>query len=368
MSISNLIGVPTGVITGNDVKKLFDYAKAHNFAIPAVNCTSSSTINACLETAKATSSPIIVQVSNGGCAFYAGKGLSNKDQKAAIVGAIAAGLHVRAVAKHYGIPVVLHSDHCAKKLLPWFDGMVKADEEYFAKHGEPLYSSHMLDLSEEPHPENIKICEHYLKRLSKVNGFLEMELGITGGEEDGVDNSNVDSSKFYTQPDEVWAVYKALAAISPNFSIASAFGNVHGVYKPGNVQLRPENLGKAQEYISKKLGLAPGSKPATFVFHGGSGSEKDKIATALGHGVVKMNIDTDTQWAYWDGVRKFEAKNRAYLQGQLGNPKGADKPNKKFYDPRVWIRKGEESFKARLVEAYTDLKSLGTLGAPKAKL
>jgi fructose-bisphosphate aldolase class II len=277
------------------------------------------------------------------------------------------GLHVRAVAKHYGIPVVLHSDHCAKKLLPWFDGMVKADEEYFAKHGEPLYSSHMLDLSEEPHKENIEICEHYLKRLAKVNGFLEMELGITGGEEDGVDNSDVSPDKFYTQPDEVWQVYKALAAISDKFTIASAFGNVHGVYKPGNVKLKPENLAKAQVYIAKQLGLPAGSQPVSFVFHGGSGSEKPKIHEDIQNGVVKMNIDTDTQWAYWNGVRKFEAANRAYLQGQIGNPKGPDKPNKKKYDPRTWIRKGEESFKARLFEAYKDLNSFGVLGA-KAKL
>jgi len=367
MSIANVIGVPTGVITGPDVKKLFDYAKKHHFAIPAVNCTSSSTVNACLEAARDANSPIIVQVSNGGCQFYAGKGLKNTDQKAAILGAIAAGLHVRATAKHYGIPVVLHSDHCAKKLLGWFDGMVKADEEYYAKHGEPLYSSHMLDLSEESHKENIDICVHYLKRLTKVNGFLEMELGITGGEEDGVDNSNVDTSKFYTQPDEVWAVYEALAAVSPNFTIASAFGNVHGVYKPGNVKLQPENLGLAQKYIANKLGLPAGSQPVSFVFHGGSGSEKDKIQIALQNGVVKMNIDTDTQWAYWNGVRKFESKNRAFMQGQIGNPKGADKPNKKFYDPRAWVRKGEESFKERLHEAYTDLNSKGVLGG-KAKL
>lgn len=367
MAINNLIGVPNGVLTGPDVKKLFDYAKKHHFAIPAVNCTTSSTINACLEAAAAANSPIIVQVSNGGCKFYSGGSLSNKDQKAGILGAIAAGLHVRAVAKHYGIPVILHSDHCAKKLLPWFDGMVKADEEYYAKHGEPLYSSHMLDLSEESHEENIAVCVHYLKRLAKVNGFLEMELGITGGEEDGVDNSDVSQDKLYTQPDEVWQVYKALAAISPNFTIASAFGNVHGVYKPGNVKLRPEILGDAQVYIAKKLNLPAGSQPVSFVFHGGSGSEKDKIQVALQNGVIKMNMDTDTQWAYWDGVRKFESKNRAFLQGQIGNPKGADKPNKKFYDPRNWMRHAEGAFKARLLEAYSDLNSVGVLGT-KSKL
>lgn len=361
-------GVPTGVLTGSQVSALFKYAKEKKFAIPAVNCTSSSTINACLEAAKDINSPIIVQLSNGGAVFYAGKGLSLKDQKSAILGSIAAALHVRAMAKHYGVPVVLHSDHCAKKLLPWFEGMVQADEEYFAKHGEPLFSSHMLDLSEEPHKENIDICVRYLKRLSKVNCLLEMELGITGGEEDGVDNSNVDNSKLYTQPDEVWMVYQALAAISPDFSIASAFGNVHGVYAPGNVKLKPENLGEAQVFISKKLGLAAGSKPVSFVFHGGSGSEKSKIHEAIGNGVVKMNIDTDTQWAYWDGLRKFEAANRSYLQAQIGNPDGPTKPNKKKYDPRAWLRKSEESLKARLFEAYGDLNSQGVLGKPKAKL
>lgn len=368
MASTSIDGVPAGVLTGSQVSALFKYAKLHKFAIPAVNITSSSTVNACLEAARDINSPIIVQISNGGAAFYAGKGLSNKDQKAAILGSVSAALHVRSLAKHYGVPVVMHSDHCAKKLLPWFEGMVKADEEYFAKHGKPLFSSHMLDLSEEPHKDNIEVCVRYLKRMSKINCFLEMELGITGGEEDGVDNSNVDNDRLYTQPDEVWMVYEALSAISPDFSIASAFGNVHGVYAPGNVKLKPENLVLAQQYISKKLGLAAGSKPVSFVFHGGSGSEKSKIQEAIGNGVVKMNIDTDTQWAYWNGLRKFEAKNKAYLQGQIGNPKGPTKPNKKFYDPRVWLRKSEESLKARLFEAYNDLNSTGVLGQPKAKL
>jgi fructose-bisphosphate aldolase class II len=352
------IHLPAGVITGENLMKLFRHASENNYAIPAVNCTSSSTINAVLEAARKANSPVIIQFSAGGCQFLAGKGLANpKDtQDAAVAGAIAGAHHVRIMAKHYGVPVVLHSDHCAKKLLGWFEGLVRADEAYYAIHGEPLFSSHMLDLSEEDLKENVEVCVKYFKRMAKVNCFLEMELGITGGEEDGVDNSGVDSRKFYTQPDEVHYVYKSLAAISPMFSIAAAFGNVHGVYKPGNVKLRPEILGNAQDYIAKTEGLAA-KKPAFFVFHGGSGSEKDKIQLALSLGVVKMNIDTDTQWAYWNGVRSFEAKNRAYLQGQIGNPKGEDKPNKKFYDPRVWIRKGEEGLITRVQEAYKDLNS-----------
>lgn len=363
MSINTVIGVPTGVLTGSDVTKLYDYAKKHKFALPAVNCTTSSTVNACLEAARDTNSPIIIQISNGGADFYAGKGFKG----GAVAGSIACALHVRAMAKHYGVPVIMHSDHCAKKLLPWFDGMLQADEAHFAQHGVPLFSSHMLDLSEEPHAENIEICVKYLKRMTAVNCHLEMELGITGGEEDGVDNSHVEQEKMYTQPDDVWQVYKALIAVSPHFTIASAFGNVHGVYEAGNVKLRPENLGKAQAYIAGKLGLPAGSQPVNFVFHGGSGSEKPKIAEAIGHGVVKFNMDTDTQWAYWEGLRNYEAKNRDYLQGQIGNPKGPGKPNKKFYDPRVWLRASETSCIARIKEAYADLNSVNVLKT-KAKL
>lgn len=362
------INLPSGVITGDNLMKLFKHARDNNYAIPAVNCTSSSTINACMEAAKKANSPVIVQFSNGGCHFLAGKGLKNpKDsQDAAIAGAIAGAHHVRIMAKHYGVPVVLHSDHCAKNLLGWFEGMVRADEAYFAIHGEPLFSSHMLDLSEEDLKENVEVCVQYFKRMAKIDCFLEMELGITGGEEDGVDNSGVDSKKFYTQPEEVHYVFKSLNAISPMFSIAAAFGNVHGVYKPGNVKLRPEILGNAQRYIKKAEGLSD-EKPAFFVFHGGSGSEKDKIDLSLTLGVVKMNIDTDTQWAYWDGVRKFEAKNKGYLQGQIGNPKGPDKPNKKFYDPRAWVRAGEVSFIERVQEAFKDLNSINRC-SPQAKL
>lgn len=358
----NDIGIPPGVVTGSNLVKLFKHAKDNMYALPAVNCTSSSTMNAVMQAGRDINSPVIIQFSNGGSNFLAGKGM--KGPKAQIAGAIAGAAHVRAMAKHYGIPVVLHSDHCAHKLLPWFEGMVKADEEYFAKYGEPLFSSHMLDLSEEPLEENIKVCEKYLKRLAAVDCWLEMELGITGGEEDGVNNENVDNSKLYSQPEEIWEVYRRLSAISPNFTIAAAFGNVHGVYKPGSVQLRPELLGDAQVFVEKKVGQP---KPIFFVFHGGSGSEKEKIHTAIRNGVVKMNVDTDTQWAYWDGLRAYEAKNRGYLQGQIGNPDGPDKPNKKKYDPRVWIRKAEESMIKRVQESFRDLNSAGVLGK-KSKL
>nr|AFJ73483.1 fructose-bisphosphate aldolase [Neocallimastix frontalis] len=352
--------VPPGVVTGDNLRKLFKYAKEHKFAIPAVNCTSSSTVNAVLEAARDIKAPIIIQFSNGGSAFYAGKGISNKNQEASILGAVAGALHVRQVAKAYGIPVVLHSDHCAKKLLPWFDGMLKADEEYFAVHGEPLFSSHMLDLSEEPKEENIKICCGYLKRMAKMNQLLEMEIGITGGEEDGVDNSNAEKSSLYTQPEDIWDVYKAFSEITDMFTIAAAFGNVHGVYKPGNVVLAPEILGKHQEYVRKQLGCAE-EKPVNFVFHGGSGSTVQEIKTALSNGVVKMNIDTDTQWAYWVGLRDFYEAKKGYLQGQIGNPEGEDKPNKKFYDPRTWIRESEKTMIKRVQEACQYLDNVNTL-------
>jgi fructose-bisphosphate aldolase class II len=352
--------VPPGVVTGDNLRKLFKYAKEHKFAIPAVNCTSSSTVNAVLEAARDIKAPIIIQFSNGGSAFYAGKGISNANQEASVLGAVAGALHVRQVAKAYGIPVVLHSDHCAKKLLPWFDGMLKADEEYFAVHGEPLFSSHMLDLSEEPKEENIKICCGYLKRMAKMNQLLEMEIGITGGEEDGVDNSNAEKSSLYTQPEDIWDVYKAFSEITDMFTIAAAFGNVHGVYKPGNVVLAPEILGKHQEYVRKQLGCAE-EKPVNFVFHGGSGSTVQEIKTALSNGVVKMNIDTDTQWAYWVGLRDFYEAKKGYLQGQIGNPEGEDKPNKKYYDPRTWIRESEKTMIKRVQEACQYLDNVNTL-------
>ena len=325
-----------------------------SFALPP---TSSSTANACLEAARKAKSPVIIQVSNGGGVFLTGKSLKCAD--AAAIGSVALAMHVRSVAKYYGIPVVLHSDHCAKKLLPWFDGMLKADEEFFAKYGEPLFSSHMLDLSEEPDDENIAICVEYFKRMAPMKIWLEMEIGITGGEEDGVNNENVDPAKLYTSPEQVWSVYEALAKIGDMFSVAAAFGNVHGVYKPGNVCLSPEKLGQHQAYTKKMLGSAA-EKPIFLVMHGGSGSTDAEIATAVKHGVVKMNIDTDTQWAYWDGMRAFEKKEHAFLQTQIGNPNGADKPNKKFYDPRAWIRKAEETMCARVQVSCEKLGSVGS--------
>ncbi|CAB9508184.1 Fructose-bisphosphate aldolase class 2 [Seminavis robusta] len=349
--------VPPGVVTGDDLLTLLQHARTEGYAIPAVNCTSSSTANAVLEAARKSKSPVIIQVSNGGGAFLAGKGIKFAD--AAAAGSVALAMHVRSVAKYYGIPVVLHSDHCAKKLLPWFDAMLKADEEFFAKFGEPLYSSHMLDLSEEPDDENIAICVEYFKRMAPMKIWLEMEIGITGGEEDGVNNENVDPEKLYTSPEQVYAVYDALSKVGDMFSIAAAFGNVHGVYKPGNVVLSPERLGKHQEYARKMLN-SPLEKPIYLVMHGGSGSTDDEIKTAVKNGVIKMNIDTDTQWAYWDGLRNFEKEKHDYLQGQIGNPTGADKPNKKFYDPRVWVRKAEETMVERVMVSCDKLGSKGT--------
>ncbi|KAK0205889.1 hypothetical protein DFS33DRAFT_1485635 [Desarmillaria ectypa] len=351
--------VPAGVLTGDNVRKVFEYAKANKFAIPAINVTSSSTANAVLEAARDIKSPIIIQVSQGGSAYFAGKGLANDKQQASIAGATAAALHVRTVSKAYGVPVILHSDHCAHKLLPWFDGMLEADEAYFKEHQEPLFSSHMLDLSEEPKEENIATCVKYFKRMAPLGLWLEMEIGITGGEEDGVDNTGVDNASLYTQPADIWDVYNALIQISPNFSIAAAFGNVHGVYKPGNVRLQPELLGQHQAYASQKLGGK--EKPLFLVFHGGSGSTKEEIKTAVSSGVVKMNVDTDTQFAYLAGIRDFVQNKKDYLQTQVGNPEGADKPNKKFYDPRVWVREGEKTLVVRVKEACEDLGNVGRL-------
>ncbi|KAH9848293.1 fructose-bisphosphate aldolase [Lenzites betulinus] len=352
--------VPAGVLTGDNVRKLFQYAKENQFAIPAINVTSSSVANAVLEAARDIKSPIILQVSQGGSAFFAGKGLANDKQQASITGAIAAAHHIRTVAKAYGVPVVLHSDHCAKKLLPWFDGMLQADEAYFAQHQEPLFSSHMLDLSEESKEENIATCVTYFKRMAPLGLWLEMEIGITGGEEDGVDNTGIDSSRLYTQPEDIFDVYTALSAIAPNFSIAAAFGNVHGVYKPGNVRLHPELLNKHQLYAEEKLANSQ-KKPLFLVFHGGSGSTKDEIKTAVQNGVVKMNVDTDTQFSYLAGIRDFVLGKKDYLLTQVGNPEGADKPNKKYYDPRVWVREGEKTLSARVKEACTDLGNVARL-------
>ena len=353
MSIKISDKIKPGVVTGDDVQYIFKVAKEEKFAIPAVNVVSSDSINAALEAAREINSPIIIQFSNGGGAFYAGKGISNDGQKASVVGSIAGALHVHAMAEYYGIPVILHTDHCAKKLLPWVEGLLDAGEKYFETHGKPLFSSHMLDLSLEPLDENLEISKRILGRMKKMGMTLEIELGITGGEEDGVDNSNVENSNLYTQPEEVDHAYEELLSVSPRFTIAAAFGNVHGVYKPGNVKLEPIILHNSQEYIQKKRNTKP--NPVNFVFHGGSGSEPEKIAEAVTYGVVKMNIDTDTQWAFWNGIREYEKKNHGYLQGQIGNPEGEDAPNKKHYDPRMWLRAGEVTMRDRLIQAFHDL-------------
>lgn len=345
--------VKPGVLFGDDVNKVYKYAQAEGFAIPAVNVVGSNSINAVLESAKKANSPVIIQFSNGGAGFYAGKVCEN----AAIMGAVAGARQVHTLAKYYGVAVILHTDHAARKLLPWIDGLIQANRENKAKFSTPLFSSHMLDLSEESLEDNISISEKYLKILSELGIALEIELGVTGGEEDGVDNTNVDNKKLYTQPSDVALAYERLSKISSNFSIAASFGNVHGVYKPGNVILRPEILKNSQEYVAKKFNLKD-KKPVKFVFHGGSGSDEKDIKDAVSYGVVKMNIDTDTQWAFWDGVRDYEAQNRAYLQGQIGNPDGADKPNKKYYDPRKWLRRGEESMVKRLLEAFENLNAI----------
>jgi len=350
--------VPAGVIFGDDVTKVFADAKANKYAIPAFNCTSSSTILSVLEAARDVNSPVIIQFSNGGAAFLAGKGFKGEGpQAAAIAGSIAGARFVHSIAEAYGVPVILHTDHCAKKLLPWVDGCLKASEEEFAKTGRPLFSTHMLDLSEEPHKENVEVCKQYLTRMAKMNMTLEMEIGITGGEEDGVDNSNVDASKLYTCNEDIELVYTTLKPVSPKFTIAAAFGNVHGVYKPGNVVLKPELLGQFQKHISEKFEKGV-EKPVDFVFHGGSGSSKEDIATAVGNGVVKMNIDTDTQWAYWEGLRNFYEDKKGYLQGQIGNPEGPEKPNKKYYDPRVWIRECEKTMVTRCKESFEALNCM----------
>ena len=345
-----------GVIYGKELKELLDYANKNHFAIPAVNVVNTSTVNAALETAREVNSPIILQFSNGGSVFFAGKGLSNDNQEAAIVGGISGALHVHNVAEKYGIPVILHTDHCAKKLLPWIDGLLKEGAKFHKKNRKPLYSSHMLDLSEESLKDNIKISKRYLTKMAKLGMTLEIELGVTGGEEDGVDNTGIDSSKLYTQPEDVAYAYSQLNEISPNFTVAAAFGNVHGVYKPGNVVLTPVILKNSQVYIKKNLKTK--ANPVNFVFHGGSGSEPEKIREALGYGVVKMNIDTDTQWAFWQGILDYYNNKKDYLQGQLGNPDGEDKPNKKYYDPRVWLREGEKTFIKRLKQAYEDLNCI----------
>ncbi len=356
MSEKILDFVKPGVIAGDDMQKVFEIAKNNNFALPAVNVVSTNSVNAVLEVAKLVNSPVIIQFSNGGGAFYAGKGLSNENEKAAILGSISGATHIHQLAEAYGVPVIVHTDHAAKKLLPWIDGLLDAGEKNFEKYGKPLYSSHMLDLSVEPIVENIEISKRYLERMSKIGMTLEIELGVTGGEEDGVDNTDIDSSKLYTQPEEVAYAYHELMKVSNRFTVAAAFGNVHGVYKPGNVKLQPVILKNSQDYIQKKYNTE--DKPVNFVFHGGSGSSQDDIREAISYGVVKMNIDTDTQWAFWDGVRNYEAKYHDYLQGQIGNPEGEDSPNKKYYDPRKWLREGENSMIERLKIAFNDLNSI----------
>ncbi len=348
--------VKPGVIFGDDVKKVFQIAKENKFAIPAMNVVGSDSINAAMEAAKKANSPVIIQFSNGGAAFNAGKGCGLSGQDGAVAGAVAGAKHVHELAEKYGVVVIMHTDHAAKKLLPWIDGLLDASEAYFKENGKPLFSSHMLDLSEEPLDENLEICAKYLARMDKMGQTLEIELGITGGEEDGVNNEDVDNALLYTQPEEVCKAYEVLSAVSSNFTIAASFGNVHGVYKPGNVVLKPSILDASQKYIQAKHNTA--EKPVNFVFHGGSGSEPEKIAEAISYGAIKMNIDTDTQWAAWSGIMNFYKANEAYLQGQIGNPEGDEKPNKKYYDPRVWLRKMEESVVERLLVAYKDLNAM----------
>ncbi|AWA29626.1 class II fructose-bisphosphate aldolase [Flavobacterium magnum] len=351
--------IKPGVATGDQVQEIFRYAKEKGFALPAVNVTGSSTINGVLETAAKLKAPVIIQFSNGGAQFNAGKGLSNAAEQSAILGAIAGAKHIHTLAEAYGATVILHTDHCAKKLLPWVDGLIEASEKHFAETGKPLYSSHMLDLSEEPMHENIEICKQYLERMSKMGMTLEIELGITGGEEDGVDNSGVDHSELYSTPEDVDYAYSELLKVSPRFTIAAAFGNVHGVYKPGNVKLTPTILRDSQEYIQKKHNT--GKNPVDFVFHGGSGSTVEEIREAISYGVIKMNIDTDLQFAFTEGIRDYMTGKIDYLKTQIGNPEGSDAPNKKHYDPRKWVREGEVTFNARLEQAFADLNNVNTL-------
>jgi fructose-bisphosphate aldolase, class II len=358
MNISTNTRFRPGVLHGDEVTELFNYANEHNFALPAVNVIGTNSVNAVLETARAVNSPVIVQFSNGGASFFAGKSLSNEGQRSAIAGGISGAMHVHHMAEAYGVPVVLHTDHCALNLLPWVDGLLDAGERFFERNGYPLYSSHMLDLSEEPIEENMHISAKYLARMKALGMTLEIELGVTGGEEDGVDNTDVDSSRLYTQPSEVAYAYEELSKVSPRFTVAAAFGNVHGVYKPGNVKLEPVILKNSQDYVREKFNISD-PLPINFVFHGGSGSSREEIREAIEYGAIKMNIDTDMQWAYWEGVRDYYESKKGYLQTQIGNPDGSDKPNKKYYDPRVWLRKGEETFVSRLKAAFEDLNCIG---------
>ena len=347
---------PAGVITGDAVQAIFNDAQENEYALPAVNVVGTNSINAVLETAAEVNSPVMIQFSNGGGVFYAGKSLSNENQRSAVAGSVSGAMHVHAMAKAYGVPVILHTDHAARKLLPWVDGMLAAGEKFHELEGKPLYSSHMLDLSEEPIEDNLGTSRDYFERMNRIGMTIEIELGVTGGEEDGVDNTDIDSSRLYTQPEEVNQAYEVLSSVSNRFTVAAAFGNVHGVYKPGNVELTPKILLNSQEYVCEKHGLS--GQPIHFVFHGGSGSSREQIREAISYGVVKMNLDTDMQWAFWDGVHEHYKERKDYLQGQLGNPEGEEKPNKKHYDPRTWLRSGEKSFVARLVRSFEDLNCM----------
>jgi fructose-bisphosphate aldolase class II len=351
--------IKAGVATGNEVQEIFEHAKNHGYALPAINVVNTSSVNAVLEAARDNNSPAMVQFSAGGSQFFAGKGLSNDKHQSAIAGGISGAMHTHQLAELYGATIILHTDHCAKKLLPWIDGLLDASEDFYRVHGKSLYSSHMIDLSEEPLEENIDICKRYLERMSKMDMTLEIELGITGGEEDGIDNSDVDSSKLYTQPEEVAYAYEELMKVSDKFTVAAAFGNVHGVYKPGNVDLQPKILKNSQIHIQEKFGTK--ENPVNFVFHGGSGSSVEDIREAIGYGVIKMNLDTDFQYAFTSGVRDYMNEKKDYISSQIGNPDGSDIPNKKYYDPRVWQRKGEEAFKIRLNQAFADLNNVNTL-------
>ncbi len=351
--------IKPGVATGDEVQAIFQHAKENGYALPAVNVTSTSTVNGVLETAAKLKSPVIIQFSNGGAQFFAGKGLSNENQQAAILGGVSGAKHVHTMAEAYGATVILHTDHAAKKLLPWIDGLLDASEKHYAETGKPLYSSHMIDLSEEPIEENIEICKTYLERMAKMGMTLEIELGITGGEEDGVDNTDVDSSKLYTQPSEVAYAYEELMKVSPRFTVAAAFGNVHGVYKPGNVKLTPAILKNSQDHVQERFNT--GHNPVDFVFHGGSGSTLEEIREGISYGVIKMNIDTDTQYAFTVGVRDYMLNKKDYVSSQIGNPDGDDIPNKKYYDPRKWVREGELTFNTRLEQAFSDLNNVNSL-------
>lgn len=346
-----------GVLHGDEVTELLNYANENDFALPAVNVVGTDSVNSVMETAREVNSPVIIQLSNGGCSFFAGRGLDNDDQQASILGGISAASHVHTMAKAYGVTVVMHTDHCNRSKIPWVEGLIDAGERFYEQRNYPLYSSHMLDLSDEDIEKNIDTCVEFLKRMDKIGMTLEIELGITGGEEDGVDNTGVDNSELYTQPEEVAYAYERLSEVSDRFTVAAAFGNVHGVYKPGNVELTPKILKNSQEHVAEKFNT-DSDRPINFVFHGGSGSSREDIREAIGYGAIKMNIDTDMQWAFWTGVHDYYNENKEYLQTQIGNPDGEDKPNKKYYDPRKWLRKGEEAFVNRLKQAFEDLNCM----------